>query len=322
MVAVPSAACGGWSARAARVQAPIARAASTTACGRTSADAVASRSSARGAPSGHAPLGGVGRRGAPGTACRAGLSNWTSALFHTFRGAGSDGVATREADAGADSDRTSNRAPPHAHPLHDVLLGSVDGTGASDALSAPGGGASGPAGEVLACRKPSSNGASPHSNGNAFDRAFHAAPASDAMGSGGSGDVETYAESVMMSAIERNLNRSFGKRPLLPPAEPMVVVISGPSGVGKDAVIRRLQEKRGDEMHFVVTATTRPMREGEVDGVDYIFTDAAEFERLIENGDLLEHAIVYGEYKGIPKQQVRKALAKGTDVVLRLDVQG
>jgi guanylate kinase len=125
----------------------------------------------------------------------------------------------------------------------------------------------------------------------------------------------------MMAALEKKLGSTFSRRPTLNTANPLLIVISGPSGVGKDAVINRLQEVKRD-MHFVVTATTRPMREGEVHGKDYIFMDKAKFEDLIEKGELLEHALVYGDYKGIPKQQVRKALGKGTDVVLRLDVQG
>jgi len=107
----------------------------------------------------------------------------------------------------------------------------------------------------------------------------------------------------------------------IPPAAPLVVVISGPSGVGKDAVIRRLQEQRPD-LYFVVTATSRPMRPGERDGVDYFFVSKEQFESWIAEGKLLEHAVVYGEYKGIPRQQVVDALARGTDVVLRIDVQG
>jgi len=91
--------------------------------------------------------------------------------------------------------------------------------------------------------------------------------------------------------------------------------------VGKDAVIRRLQEKRPD-LHFVVTATSRPMRPGEKDGVDYFFVSKEEFETWIEQGKLLEHAVVYGEYKGIPKFQVEEALANKMDVILRIDVQG
>lgn len=107
----------------------------------------------------------------------------------------------------------------------------------------------------------------------------------------------------------------------VPPPPALVIVISGPSGVGKDAVIRRLQEKRPD-LYFVVTATSRPMRPGERDGVDYFFVTREEFESWIDNGRLLEHAVVYGEYKGIPRQQVEDALDRGTDVVLRIDVQG
>lgn len=99
------------------------------------------------------------------------------------------------------------------------------------------------------------------------------------------------------------------------------MVISGPSGVGKDAVIRRLQEIRPD-LHFVVTATSRPMRPGEKDGVDYLFISKKEFEDWISDGKLLEHAVVYGEYKGIPKYQIEDALHQGTDVILRVDVQG
>ena len=102
---------------------------------------------------------------------------------------------------------------------------------------------------------------------------------------------------------------------------PLVIVISGPSGVGKDETIRHMQAA-GLPFHFVVTATTRPRRAGEIDGEDYHFVSMADFAELIEAGELLEHAVVYGDYKGIPKRQVREALASGQDVILRIDVQG
>ncbi|MDH7487050.1 MAG: guanylate kinase [Anaerolineae bacterium] len=102
---------------------------------------------------------------------------------------------------------------------------------------------------------------------------------------------------------------------------PLLVLISGPSGVGKDAVLKRMQEL-GYPFHFVITATTRPRRPGEVDGVDYFFLSEAEFQAMLENGELLEHAMVYGEHKGVPKAQVRQALASGQDVLMRVDVQG
>lgn len=103
--------------------------------------------------------------------------------------------------------------------------------------------------------------------------------------------------------------------------EPLLVVISGPSGVGKDTVIQRMKE-RELPFHFVVTATTRPARSDEVHGVDYFFLSSDEFARMIETDELLEYAIVYNDYKGIPKEQVRQALASGKDVLMRIDVQG
>jgi guanylate kinase len=103
---------------------------------------------------------------------------------------------------------------------------------------------------------------------------------------------------------------------------PVLVVISGPSGVGKDTIARRLIERKPDDFYFVVTATTRPPREGEVHGHDYFFVSTDEFARMIEAGELLEHAIVYNEYRGVPKQQIRDALASGQDVIMRVDVQG
>jgi len=102
---------------------------------------------------------------------------------------------------------------------------------------------------------------------------------------------------------------------------PLLVVISGPSGVGKDSVIDQLKA-HGLSFHFVVTATTRPPRPEERDGVDYFFLSPDEFARMIENGELLEYALVYNDYKGIPKAQVRDALDSGKDVILRVDVQG
>jgi guanylate kinase len=102
---------------------------------------------------------------------------------------------------------------------------------------------------------------------------------------------------------------------------PVLVVLSGPSGVGKDATIQRMKE-RNHSFYFVVTATTRPRRPNEVDGVDYHFLSMGEFAEMIENDELLEYAVVYGDYKGIPKQYVRDALDSGKDVILRIDVQG
>jgi guanylate kinase len=103
--------------------------------------------------------------------------------------------------------------------------------------------------------------------------------------------------------------------------QPLLIVLSGPSAAGKDAVLRRMKE-RGLPFHFVVTATTRPKRPDEIDGVDYIFVSRDAFAGMIERDELLEYAIVYNDYKGIPTLQVRDALASGLDVVLRIDVQG
>ena len=105
------------------------------------------------------------------------------------------------------------------------------------------------------------------------------------------------------------------------PTEPLLVVISGPSGVGKDTVLD-LMKQRGLPFHFVVTATTRPQRPGEVDGEDYFFVEEDQFLDMIEKGDLIEHALVYDDHKGVPRQQIREAMDSGQDVVMRVDVQG
>ena len=102
---------------------------------------------------------------------------------------------------------------------------------------------------------------------------------------------------------------------------PLLIVISGPSGVGKDSVLEEMKA-RGLPFHFVITATTRSSRSDEVDGVDYFFLSQDEFARMIDEGELLEYAVVYKDYKGIPKSQVREALASGKNVIMRIDVQG
>jgi guanylate kinase len=109
--------------------------------------------------------------------------------------------------------------------------------------------------------------------------------------------------------------------PYNPVSSPLLVIISGPSGVGKDVTLKRMKEM-GYPFHFVVTSTDRPPRQGEVDGVDYFFVTTAEFERMIEDDELIEYAVVYGQYKGVSKARVRCALQSGQDVVMRLDVQG
>lgn len=132
---------------------------------------------------------------------------------------------------------------------------------------------------------------------------------------------ETADKAELYRALEAAVGSPFSSEPLAPEPNPLIIVVSGPSGVGKDAVIKRLMEVR-ENIHFVVTATTRGKRPGEVDGKDYFFTSKEEFLSMIERHELLEYAMVYGDYKGIPKQQIRDHMAKGLDIVLRVDIQG
>ncbi|PWA65979.1 Guanylate kinase [Artemisia annua] len=133
--------------------------------------------------------------------------------------------------------------------------------------------------------------------------------------------VESADRAELYRALESSLGSSFGSDPIVPTPRPLIIVISGPSGVGKDSVVNSLREKR-ENIHFVVTATSRAMRAGEVHGKDYFFMSKDEFLKLVENDELLEYALVYGDYKGIPKQQIRDYMAKGYDIVLRVDIQG
>ena len=102
---------------------------------------------------------------------------------------------------------------------------------------------------------------------------------------------------------------------------PLVVVISGPSGVGKDVLIEGMAG-RGLDYHFTVTATTRSPRPGEEEGINHHFLSVDEFEQAIRDDELLEWARVYGNYYGVPKQQVRDALSRGKHVIIRVDLQG
>ncbi|MDP6103001.1 MAG: guanylate kinase [Dehalococcoidia bacterium] len=102
---------------------------------------------------------------------------------------------------------------------------------------------------------------------------------------------------------------------------PLLVVLSGPSGVGKDSVLRQLKEL-GRDWHFTVTATTRSQRPGENYGVDYLFLDRDTFHQKVRAGDFLECAEVYGNWYGVPRTQVTDALEKGLDVIIKADVQG
>lgn len=106
-----------------------------------------------------------------------------------------------------------------------------------------------------------------------------------------------------------------------PAAGGLLFVLSGPSGVGKDALIAALKAQ-GFPLHYTVTVTTRPRRPAEADGVDYHFVAPAAFDELRAAGELLEWAEVHGHLYGTPRAQVRAALAAGKNVLLKIDVQG
>lgn len=101
----------------------------------------------------------------------------------------------------------------------------------------------------------------------------------------------------------------------------LVIVISGPSGVGKDVIIEKLQTYNNN-YHFVITSTTRKIRKGEIEGVNHFFVSVNKFKEMINNKLFLEWANVYGNYYGVEKKQINNALIKGKHVIVRVDVQG
>jgi len=103
--------------------------------------------------------------------------------------------------------------------------------------------------------------------------------------------------------------------------QPLLIVLSGPSGVGKDAVLARMR-KSGCHLHYVITATTRPKRAREKNGVNYHFLSRNEFQQMINKHQFLEWANVYGNYYGVPKDEITSALSKGVDTIVKVDVQG
>ena len=104
-------------------------------------------------------------------------------------------------------------------------------------------------------------------------------------------------------------------------SQPLLIVLSGPSGTGKDAVLSRMKES-GYPLEFVVTVTTRPKRAKERNNVDYHFVPAEKFREMIKKNELLEWANVYGNLYGVPKQPIKQALEKGQDVIVKVDTQG
>jgi guanylate kinase len=113
----------------------------------------------------------------------------------------------------------------------------------------------------------------------------------------------------------RGKRRGDGDSPAL------FIVLSGPSGVGKDAVLARMRRSQRP-FHYVVTATTRPRRAREKNGVNYHFLSRKEFQQMIDKHQLLEWANVYGNYYGVPKDEVSPALSRGVDTIVKVDVQG
>lgn len=114
---------------------------------------------------------------------------------------------------------------------------------------------------------------------------------------------------------------SNGQTQFIRPSRPLLVVLSGPSGAGKDAVLYRMKVS-GYALKYVITATTRQQRPNETNGMDYYFVTFAQFQDMIKKDELLEWAEVYGNWYGIPKVQVRRSLEMGQDVIVKIDVQG
>ena len=102
---------------------------------------------------------------------------------------------------------------------------------------------------------------------------------------------------------------------------PLFIVLSGPSGIGKDAILARMKES-DYPLEYITTVTTRPRRAKERDNVDYHFISTESFQGMISGNELLEWANVYGNWYGVPKGAVKQALDKGQDTIVKVDIQG
>jgi guanylate kinase len=105
------------------------------------------------------------------------------------------------------------------------------------------------------------------------------------------------------------------------PPSPLLIVLSGPSGAGKDALLARLRET-GYPLEYITTLTTRARRVKESDSLDYHFVSSDKFQEMIKNNELLEWANVYGNWYGVPRQTVKTALERGQDTIVKVDTQG
>ena len=105
------------------------------------------------------------------------------------------------------------------------------------------------------------------------------------------------------------------------PSKPLLIVLSGPSGAGKDTILSRMK-KSAYPIEFITTLTTRPRRAREKNNVDYHFVSVENFQKMIKNKELLEWANVYGNWYGVPKAPVKRALDEGRDVIVKVDIQG
>ncbi len=112
-----------------------------------------------------------------------------------------------------------------------------------------------------------------------------------------------------------------GQAWLQPVVRPLLIVLSSPSGAGKDAVLSRLKQS-GLPLEYITTVTTRPRRASERDNVDYHFIPKDRFEQMVKNDELLEWANVYGNWYGVPRPAVKQTLARGQDAIVKVDVQG
>jgi guanylate kinase len=112
-----------------------------------------------------------------------------------------------------------------------------------------------------------------------------------------------------------------GETPFNLPSKPLLIVLSGPSGAGKDAILSRMK-KSGYPAQFITTVTTRPRRAREKNNVAYHFVSVESFQKMSKNSELLERANVYGNWYGVPKAPVKQALERGQDTIVKIDTQG